>query len=118
MNRQEIFNRVSKHLLTQMRQARDPITGACLYKTDDNLRCAIGCLIPDNHPGLYARMEVRALIDTYPDLRELFNVDLEFLSKLQDIHDGYPPEMWSEMLKEFVMEYGLSYESIVPRLCP
>lgn len=42
---QEVFNKVVRHLLTQKQKARVGTT--CMYKTPEGLKCAVGCLIPD-----------------------------------------------------------------------
>lgn len=51
MTRQEIFDRVVRHLLSQKQKAAiDDVYGntRCRYRTPDGLRCAVGCLIPDD----------------------------------------------------------------------
>lgn len=112
MNRQEIFNRVCKHLLTQMRQARDD--RGCRYITSNGDRCAIGCLIPDNHPGLHSNSSVYILPKMYPDLMKLWDIqrtsDLMFLCKLQEIHDCSDPDDWEERLKQFAKSHRVNYE--------
>lgn len=49
MNTQEIFDTVARHLLTQNQDCVGE--DGALYHGEGNLRCAIGCLIPD---ALYA----------------------------------------------------------------
>lgn len=112
MNRQEIFDRVSKHLLTQMRHARDD--RGCRYITSSGDRCAIGCLIPDNHPGLNITGSVNTLLQMCPDLKGLWDVygylDTTFLNDLQKVHDNYNPNDWKYKLAIFAEKYGLNYE--------
>ena len=47
MTNQEIFDKVYIHLITQNQPCTDPNTKQCKYKIG-KLRCAIGCLIPDD----------------------------------------------------------------------
>ena len=45
---QEMFDTVAKHLFTQGRPAISPSEGTCKFRTNDGLKCAAGCLIPDD----------------------------------------------------------------------
>lgn len=47
MTEQEIFTKVATHLLAQMARSRSGDDGVCLYRGDNGLQCAAGCLIPD-----------------------------------------------------------------------
>ncbi|OYU33258.1 hypothetical protein [Novosphingobium sp. PASSN1] len=51
---QEIFDTCLAHLRAQGRRSVHPDLGICAYRGADNLKCAIGILIPDDkyHPGL------------------------------------------------------------------
>lgn len=52
---QTIFDRVTHHLLTQKRQAKEDgetpigVAPTCKYRTSDGLKCAIGCLVTDQY---------------------------------------------------------------------
>ena len=47
MKKQEVFNKVAAHLLAQGKPA---LKGEdCVYRSKDGLKCAIGCLIPDEN---------------------------------------------------------------------
>lgn len=52
MNPQEIFDTVARHLFTQGKRATDFEQSynrtVCRYRTSDGLKCAAGCLIPDD----------------------------------------------------------------------
>lgn len=111
MNKQEIFDKVALHLLTQGRQATDGTF--CQYLTSDGLKCAIGCLIPDGHPAQQCGAGARDLVARFPDLGILptdlgtLNGEL-FLQNLQRIHDvGYPQD-WPRSLTAFAHYWGLS----------
>src|SRR5258706_1958080 len=54
MTNQELFDKVKNHLLSQNAQSiayRTPqtyhVVKYCVYKNENGLKCAIGCLIPD-----------------------------------------------------------------------
>ena len=46
MKKQEIFDTVAAHLIKQKRRSADK-HGCWVYHGVDNLKCAVGCLIPD-----------------------------------------------------------------------
>lgn len=86
MNKQEVFNIVSNHLMTQGERAMSEIEGKmqCVYRAPDGKKCAAGCLIPDHlyHP----RMEGKNV--THPFLKDaLAGFDLVFVDELQQLHD-------------------------------
>lgn len=125
LNKQEIFNKVKKHLLAQMIQARtsDPAYG-CAYRgqlTPNNeiAKCAIGCLIEDQHytPAIegctmsYDRKSiVIELLDAlnksgiHPESEEEF----QFLKDLQTVHDAFEPPDWVKQLEDVKSEYKLN----------
>ena len=47
MNDQDVFDRVATHLLTQKRRSTNQ--SIPLYRDDRGNKCAIGCLIDDEH---------------------------------------------------------------------
>lgn len=118
MTRQQIFNKVATHLLTQNKRAVGP-DGGCQYRTHDGLRCAVGALIPD---GMYdIGMEggvvelhhlrdesvVDSMCESTRDLWEalrLGGIDgdddevTSLLGDLQRVHDDYDPKAWRERL--------------------
>jgi hypothetical protein len=122
MDRQETFDKVARHLLTQGRRSAElnPMVsgGVCRYRSPDGTKCAVGALIPDE---LYsADMEGRSVIglvgcdgndDVSPwaeALRAHLGVesdyDERFLETLQRIHDGYEPDTWPSRLIELADE--------------
>lgn len=90
MTKQEIYDTVCAHLAQQKRRAFE--NGSCRYRTSDGLKCAIGCLIPDD---LYdPRMDSVAgnyasrLLSEFPRIGELFaGIRPNFLDCLQQAHD-------------------------------
>jgi hypothetical protein len=119
VNRQEVFNKVATHLLTQGVAAT--VGGECRYRTDDGKRCAIGCLIPDSlYMATLEGKEIGTVLDANPRLREHLQItekasgdldsDENFLSGLQRIHDLYEPYAWGEELNEFATRWDLSVD--------
>lgn len=100
MNREAILDTVTRHMLWQGKQSINDL--GCRYLTDDGLKCAIGFLIPEDHPGGSYNGYVLGLFENHPDLKDLLEIenesDISFLYKLQIIHDVYPVEEWKEKL--------------------
>lgn len=70
------------------RAVNDILTNVCVYKTSDNKKCAIGCFIPDCHPGQSETGGVSHLLNMYPDLKKMMpSFDEEKLMLFQKFHD-------------------------------
>lgn len=108
MKRQAIYDTVRTHLLKQNEKAMQK---GCVYLTPDGLKCAIGCLIPDGHPGQTMRIGVEGLMRAHPDLAELWEVDNQedrsLLARLQSIHDGTSTTEWKHHLDNLALSYDL-----------
>jgi len=91
MNAQEIFDTVVTHLYTQGKQA-DNGEGGCMYRTDEGLKCAVGCLIPDDqyHPSMEGTPVdlLGALLPAY------LCSHVNLLDALQTVHDS--PDIWKD----------------------
>ena len=114
MNKQEIFDTVVAHLRKQGKKAQhttdDGVT-TCRYRTDDGLKCAAGCLMPDEvyssdmegqrcfASDLLARLP-RALVDVF---------ESDVLHELQNLHDHDPVSMWETRFAEIAEIYELEY---------
>lgn len=131
-----IFQRVSTHLLTQMRQARaaeDDGTEFCRYRMtlEDGtvLRCAVGCLIPDRayDPliegislyvlhidggsrwtdfGVDPASGVLARVMNESGVHPTKGVEA-MLRRLQDIHDITSPVTWYQGLTILALDLSL-----------
>lgn len=96
---QEVFDQVTRHLLTQMKRAvsSELIGGnGCMYRLG-NLKCAAGCLIGDDeyNEALMEHHDWSSLLSRKLVPRAHFDLILE----LQQIHDGYLPLTWRAQLK-------------------
>lgn len=118
MNKQEVFDKVASHLLTQMKPSTEPdpgpetgLRGACYYRSPEGLKCAIGCLIPDElyDPKFEGKRVSILPIDILRYIGVETDEDLLFLRRLQKIHDEYSVELWKVKLKKFASYYDLQW---------
>ena len=119
---QEIFDRVTRHLLTQRKRAE--FLYNCCYRTEEGLKCAIGCLIPDDeYTPQMESLTVCAMLVRFPKaLGEALTVDkqplqdrkltLDLLSRLQRVHDRYSPSQWPTSLREVAKDLALSSHQV------
>ena len=117
MDEQTIYDTVCAHLAQQKQRAAS--NGKCLYRTPDGMRCAVGCLIPDelydprmDDPYLFSTA-IESVINEFPQLCSLFsNVRPILLIKLQEVHDSQrhigDPDGLRERLSEVAKELGLT----------
>lgn len=109
-NDKEIFEVVSKHLLTQNKRAMITLRGYtnCAYRANDGTKCAIGCLIPDekysldleNH-NVWDDRVVQVLVECGVDNLAMYSSTWKLLKQLQWLHDNVRPVEWSEQLAKF-----------------
>ena len=117
MTRQEIFDKVVKHLLAQgaksvtYRESGDQFR--CLYRGPNGLMCAVGCLIPDEEYGEWMEdLPVRDLrngASTGPITFSLVEDHLRLLQDLQYIHDNHEVENWHYMLRDYAEQNALEF---------
>lgn len=100
----DLLTRVAEYLLAQGRRSTDG-RGACQYRGRDGTKCAVGCLIADEHYS--PEFENRTIGDSSVRLalrasigRALSAKEWRLLHKLQCMHDIYPPHDWPECLAE------------------
>lgn len=107
---QEIFDKVRDHLLEQGEKAEyvDQFgSSECFYRTDSGLKCAVGCLIPDE---LYERGAEGHGVGYLYDKGFLPDVDessIYILEELQAFHDTVPAHEWPVGLPIFAKSHGL-----------
>jgi hypothetical protein len=117
MTRQEVFNKVATHLLTQNRKSMIGHTvgrGKCRYRTPNGLSCAVGCLIPDElYTGNIEGCDVNRIFLSFPALSEYLGEDNRRLLKaLQTVHDCCDADFWAEQLVDVAYLYRLD-DSVV-----
>jgi hypothetical protein len=103
VTKQETFDIVARHLLTQNKKAYGPYYTAfgknngCVYRSPDGLKCAAGCLIPDDKYHSDLEGEIAKL-----------GHDANFVRRLQLIHDNTAEEDWAAALIREAAKEGLS----------
>jgi hypothetical protein len=106
LNNQEIFDKVSEHLINQGCKSvsvKDNNSFCCMYRGKNGNMCAVGCLIPDE---LYSPdMENKSpeyLLNSFPVLKKILKrSSISILTELQTIHDNCP--IIDENTQEFEM---------------
>lgn len=112
MTTQEIFDTVVTHLLTQRKKAINDM-GKCVYRTDEGLKCAVGCLITDE---CYSP-EIEGWGIWYLDVTEALEcsgipvtikTNETLLVDLQYVHDHEHVGLWKQGLLNVASKYGLN----------
>jgi len=108
MNEQETFDKVVEHLRKQNELSQR--NGTCLYRGPNGLKCAAGCLIPDE---LYeARMEGKIVSASI--LNKVFkDYNIDLIGSLQKCHDYTEIEDWEGKFKAIANLYDLVYKEPV-----
>lgn len=110
MEAQEIFNTVVTHLRTQNAKAMN-LNNDCQYRSDDGLKCAVGCLISDeDYDEKFEGRTVRDLCQSNMfslDLESMIVKNIDLLSILQRIHDNNPIDQWEEFFSDVAHDFKL-----------
>lgn len=117
MTPQDIFDRVSEHLLKQGRAAINPTphtpSMTCVYRAPNGDKCAVGCLIPDelyrpDFEGLPGHR--RAIMGAAGVARTELNATL--IRHLQSAHDttlkDYGLKWWAGDMREIAVRFDLT----------
>ena len=114
MSVNKIFYKVQKHLLKQHEKSESMEAG-CQYRSDNGLRCAVGCLMTDaiydssfegnNMGDRRVRQALTPIVGVNEDKREL---KLNLLYQLQLVHDTEPVEHWASSLAKIKLEFDIS----------
>ena len=113
MTPQEIFDKVSTHLLNQnQRSVSFDSQGEsyCAYRGNAGLTCAIGCLIEDceYHPNM-ENCTVKRLILENEFLAKKFGQNIDLLVALQRVHDEFEIFEWANELKNIASNFNLNF---------
>lgn len=126
MTNQEAFDTIVAHLRQQNDRAVLILDGAeqgssCMYRTAAGLKCAVGCLIPDDqyHADFddEEQMQERTgdenvgtgVCIVAPFIPALEGLNLDFLEDMQSVHDNSGVDLWEESWKTIADQYGLTY---------
>jgi len=119
MTRQQIFTKVKNHLLSQNAKAMGKYS-TCMYRAGGGLKCAVGCLIPDDvYDDRIERRTVENLCDgAVKEFTFLKDFDKDFLRGLQGIHDNVDVKDWEKELKAFATLENLVYDNDNSNITP
>jgi len=129
MTSKEIFVAVKQHLLTQNKKSflskdqvlkikqKYQVNGStyaegevsCAYRGEDNCKCAVGILIPDELYSEIMEGEIPYSLNKFfsdEKFSEMFKTHSDLLFELQGIHDNYEPKDWKKKLEELEKELG------------
>lgn len=119
--KQQTFDTVVAHLRRQ--NAQSMLGESCAYRGDGGLKCAVGCLIPDDRYTTDIEYGIPAWdpqdVPKAPSLavaallRDLGH-DLELCRQLQMVHDNdivYPNGEYEIRLEEIAEMHGLLYSA-------
>ncbi len=109
---QQFFDKTARHLMKQYERAVNE-NGACRYRTDDGLMCAIGCHIPASKYS----PDLENCSSTHPQVAKALGVNrysvlANCLEELQTIHDTKVPGDWYESLSVFANNHNLSIRAL------
>lgn len=130
INKQDTFDTCALHLLTQWKKSEarvmedNPDDLVCAYRAPGDLKCALGCLIPEEKYDIDFENRVpRVSIGFDPNdnysvtLAKVLGAetedDCDFLRSIQIVHDSYPVVQWPLRLAVFAVEHKLSIHSLV-----
>lgn len=107
MDHKDAFRIVKQHLMAQGARSTfvSSNSGAsiCAYRGEQGLMCAIGALIPDEE---YSK-NYETVIAAGLRVSTLDGLDINFISRLQTIHDQRPISQWELALDALEADYEL-----------
>lgn len=124
MKKQEIFDKVVKHLLGAADRSIDPATRACRYRGPNGAKCAVGAVLPDEYynPEMDAAggLTVWGLTQR-PMIPYWMKRNVALLDALQQAHDH--PDNWFDnkrgliaKLHEIAKKFKLKKTALPPKV--
>lgn len=108
MTKQEILDKVAKHLLTQNQQSRridEYGKSLCAYRNEEGLMCAAGCLVPEDQ---FSDIREGRSLSYQPFFRSFPVPEYNLVGELQYIHDTSPVDMWRKQLEGLALRESLA----------
>lgn len=118
--KQTAFNKIWQHATAPGAVPAVNENVDCVYRTSDGNRCFIGALIPDEEYELHrdadgcSTIELKSIgtlfVEKHPVVTKLFDdtCTMDFLERLQGIHDVDSPELWKSELTSFAESHNLT----------
>ena len=114
IDEEELFCRIANHMLFQGRKSQSPDRKSCRYRSEDDLSCAVGCMIPDSRYN--PEIELKPVTD--PIVRRClpFKTEgvLSLLFALQEVHDNFRVDEWESRLKEIAEDHYFQWPPAIP----
>lgn len=123
MDKQALFNHITKHLLSQGKRSEAPFvfpkggsTMLCQYRGEGETACAIGSILPESiyEPALEGalgsltiKLEHSHSENGGAELSKFIDKHYSLLVKFQHIHDGAEVHLWPHCLKSLAKEWML-----------
>ncbi len=112
MDSQKLFDDIVKFQRKQWKKSTRDGTAWCLYRHPDGLKCAVGCVMPDNmydadmdEIGVFSD-----IMELYPDLAKYFGMEnLALLQYMQSTHDCHLLKQWETCWQYIAYMAGLTY---------
>lgn len=113
MTEQEIFNTVVRHLRKQGAPAQSGFEGTCMYRAPGGLKCAAGCLIPDEDydPKFEGNSVFGPNVNPYFSKR-FSNNQISLIRELQEIHDDRDIQNWEFDFKRLAKRWKLEVPTL------
>jgi hypothetical protein len=109
-SKQTLFNKVVRHLLTQKDQSTSG--GNCCYRSPDGLKCAAGCLLPDDFDfERYNRDRWSSLVEQ----KLVSGLNYKLICDLQEIHDSKRIVAWPSYLAALARTHKLKIPVILKK---
>jgi len=112
IDRQDVFARAVAGLASQgFRRSTKKNSPFCMYRGPDNLKCAIGWVIPDDKydPTMDAKPWSLGNVLNVVFGEKVSDADIDFCRNLQTRHDcGETPDDMKDRLREFALENHLT----------
>lgn len=103
---QEVFDYISRHLLSQGEKCRefdDDMNPVCVYRNSENQSCAAGCLISKSEYGLAFEGNDW---NTHVDNGKVPSVHQELILSMQKVHDSCDANRWYYALQRVAGDYN------------
>ena len=108
---QEAFDTVVTHLLTQnAKSVGVRSTSSCKYRGEQGMKCAVGCLIADEHyhPDLEDMSSSNSGVET-AIRKSGYVVDEKLYRRLQRVHDNIDVKFWPGHLEMAARDANLKF---------
>lgn len=110
VSEQDVFDTIAEHLLRQGKRSLGRVRSTCQYHNADGLKCAAGCLVPDDvYDFTWEGMTWNELVAT----GEVVDRYADIIQQLQYVHDSEEGEQyWPNKLRIIAEGYKLDTQKL------